>query len=217
MKKTAVIVGAGPGLGLALARQFAGEGFRLALLARQAAHLEALADTLRRDGTEVYTHTADAARPETLTEALGASIERFGTPDVLIYNVGVTEPDGERAVTSELLMERYQIDVASAWHCARLVAAEDFAAKRGAILVTGGGFPRTLRPVPGHVPLCIDKAALYGMCCVLHHELAPRGIFVGTVLVAGVIAPGEGRHDPAAIARVYWEMYTKRQDWQVLY
>lgn len=217
MKKTIVVVGAGPGLGNAIAREFAAHGFRAALVARSEAHLAAYAEAFRREGIEVDTEAADAARPETLTRALSALTERLGTPDVLVYNVGITAPDGDRAITSELLMERYQIDAASAWHCARLTATEDFAAKRGAILFTGGGFAQTFRPVPGLVPLCIDKAALRAMACILHQQLAPRGIFAGTVLIRGVIAPGDARYDPAVIARVYWDMYEKRQDREVLY
>jgi hypothetical protein len=55
------------------------------------------------------------------------------------------------------------------------------------------------------------------MNIVLHHELEPRGIFVGSVLVSGVITPGDERYDPGRIAKEYWKMYEERQEYQVLY
>ena len=45
------------------------------------------------------------------------------------------------------------------------------------------------------------------MNIVLHDALAPKGIFVGSVLVSGVITPGDERYDPALIAKQYWKMY----------
>ena len=55
------------------------------------------------------------------------------------------------------------------------------------------------------------------MNIVLHDALAPKGIFVGSVLVSGVIAPGDERYDPALIAKQYWKMYEERDAFQVLY
>ena len=114
-------------------------------------------------------------------------------------------------------MQRYQVDAASAWHCAMLVATEQFAQKKGAILFTGGGFAKTFQPILALKPLCIDKAALNAMNIVLHDALAPKGIFVGSVLVSGVITPGDERYDPALIAKQYWKMYEERDAFQVLY
>lgn len=114
-------------------------------------------------------------------------------------------------------MTRDQIDAASAYHCAQLIATDDFARKRGAILLTGGGFAKTFRPLPQNVPLCIDKAALNAMAIILHQQLAPRGIFVGSVIVQGTITHDEGWHNPQHIAQRCWKMYTERQADQVVY
>lgn len=55
------------------------------------------------------------------------------------------------------------------------------------------------------------------MNIILHHEMEPRGIFVGSILVSGVIAEGDARYDPAIIAKEYWRMYTERQEYEVAY
>lgn len=217
MKKTLILVGAGKGLGNAVAREFAAHDFRVVLIARSEEHLNEYADEFRKEGIEVYTKTADALHPETMTHAIDAAVAELGTPDALVYNVGITELDGDRPITSELLMQRYQVDAASAWHCAMLVATEQFAEKKGAILFTGGGFAKTFQPILALKPLCIDKAALNAMNIVLHYDLEPKGIFVGSVLVSGVIAPGDERYDPALIAKQYWKMYEERKDFEVAY
>lgn len=217
MKKTLILIGAGKGLGNAVAREFASHEFRVALVARSKEHLDEYEAEFKAEGYEVITKEADALYPKTLTKAIQEITAEWGTPDALVYNVGITTLDGEQEITSELLMQRYQIDAASAYHCVNLVATDEFAQKKGAIIFTGGGFAKTFQPILLLKPLCIDKAALNAMNIVLHHALEPKGIFVGSVLVSGVIAPGDEKYDPALIAKEYWKMYTERKEFEVAY
>lgn len=159
----------------------------------------------------------DAAKSETVISAIEETVRELGTPDVLVYNVGITEPDGERKIDSKLLLERYQIDCASGWDAAMTVATDEFGAKQGAILFTGGGFAKTFQPIPILRPLCIDKAAQNAMNIVLHEMLAPKGIFVGSVLVSGVVQPGDPKYDPALVAKQFWKMYTDRTEYEAAY
>ena len=55
------------------------------------------------------------------------------------------------------------------------------------------------------------------MNIVLHADFAPRGIFVGSVLVSGVIQKGDAKYDPALIAKQYWKMYEERGAYEVVY
>lgn len=55
------------------------------------------------------------------------------------------------------------------------------------------------------------------MNILLHQELEPQGIFVGSVLVSGVIAAGDEKYDPALIAKQYWKMYAERKEYEVAY
>ena len=217
MDRTMILIGAGRGLGNAVAREFASHGFRVVLVARNEERLRDYVNEFRQQGFEVDFKVADAFYPETLTKAIQETALEYGIPDALVYNVGITVPDGSREITSQLLMERYQVDAASAYHSAMAVATAEFAEKKGAIIFTGGGFAKTFQPILSLKPLCIDKAALNAMNIVLHHELEPRGIFVGSVLVSGVITPGDERYDPGRIAKEYWKMYEERQEYQVLY
>lgn len=217
MKKTLIVIGAGPGIGNAVAREFASHDFRVVLVARSADKLSEYRSQLEAEGIEVHTKIADAARPETLTAAIAEVRAELGTPDALVYNVGVTEPDGDREITGDFLVERYRVDVASAWDAANAVLTEEFAAKKGAILLTGGGFAKSFAPIPFLVALCIDKAALNGLNIMLHDRLAPTGVFVGSVIVSGAVVPGDEKNDPGLIAQQYWKLYTERSAPELVY
>ena len=73
-----------------------------------------------------------------------------------------------------------------------------------------------LSPFPGYLCLSMDKGALRGLALAMHNELEPRGIFVGTVMVCGIVG-GNEHFAPANIAESYWQMYQDRKDWEVKY
>lgn len=214
MKKTIVVVGAGKGLGNHVAEKFGRNDFRVILMARGRASLEAYQKEFEDKGIETCIYTADAADPASLTAAFASIKTRFGVPDVLFYNVGITSPDSDRTVDSTLLMKRYQIDVASAYHCIQQVLSEEFSEKEGTVLLTGGGL--SLNPEAAYTPLSMDKAALRAMAQILHKELKEQGVFVGTVMVCGAIRP-DTHFAPELIADCFWTLYKERNEFEIIY
>src|SRR5262245_57448655 len=81
----AVIIGAGPGIGTAVARRFAAEGYDIGLVARSQATLDAASAAVGGAVTAV----ADASDETQLKAALDA----LGVPKVLVYNAGLIRPD----------------------------------------------------------------------------------------------------------------------------
>ena len=211
MQKTIWVLGAGKGCGNHAAAKFGREGFRVVLLSRNAAHLAAYTEEFKAQGIEVYTAACDAADFDNVTETFKNLKAQFGTPEVFFYNVGITGLDSElnHPVEFFFLLERYKIDVAGAYHAITQIADDGFSQKQGAILVTGGGL--ALNPMFEYLPLSMDKAALRAMCLALHAELKKRNIYLGTLTVTNVIAPGE-KCDPAILAEDFWQLYTNRTD-----
>jgi short-subunit dehydrogenase len=80
-----LIVGVGPGIGAAVARRFAHEGFVLTLLARHPERLDALAGELRAKGASVSVAAGDADDPAALSASLARISETAG-PGVGVYN-----------------------------------------------------------------------------------------------------------------------------------
>lgn len=214
MKKTIFVLGAGNGCGNRVAEKFGQNGFRVVLMSRNAEHLAAYEKEFKDKGIEVYTKVADAADTQSVTRAFDELKTTFGIPDVLFYNVGVTTADSalkEKDVA--LLVERYKIDVAGAYHAILQVLGEEFSKKNGAILVTGGGL--ALYPMNEYLPLSMDKAALRAMCIALHNELKKQNVYVGTLTVTDVIAPGS-KCDPVILAEDFWKLYTERKDCEMV-
>lgn len=85
MNKTAVIIGVGSGLGFGLAKKFRNEGFSVILVARNESSLKEMTEQL---GDDSYYKVADASDAINLRTAIGAIKAEYGTPDVVIYNVG---------------------------------------------------------------------------------------------------------------------------------
>lgn len=212
MKRTAVIAGAGPGLGYSLAEIFGRRGFRVVLLARNEQKLNQLQQELSAKGLEAFVYPADVSDNSSLEAAFGAITERFGTPDVLIYNVGITTLDADTHIDAEVLLQRYQMDVAGAYRCIQMVDHSEFAQKNGAILVTGGGL--AIHPNFTYLPLSMDKAALRAMVYALHPVLKEKGIFLGLVTIMGGIKAGTD-FAPERIAETYWKMYEERSQCEV--
>lgn len=210
--RTAVIVGAGPGLGYSLAETFGRRGFRVVLLARNEQKLNRLQQELSAKGLEAFAYPADVSDNSSLEAAFGAITERFGTPDVLIYNVGITTLDTDTRIDAEVLLQRYQMDVAGAYRCIQMVDHNEFAQKNGAVLVTGGGL--AIHPNFTYLPLSMDKAALRAMVYALHPVLKEKGIFLGLVTIMGGIKPGTD-FAPERIAETYWKMYEERSQCEV--
>jgi NAD(P)-dependent dehydrogenase (short-subunit alcohol dehydrogenase family) len=135
---TAVIVGVGPGLGLALARTFAAADHPVALLARDATRLDCYLVELNRAERPARAYTADAAHPAQLRSALEAAIDDLGAPDVLIYNAAVLRPDTPTDGDDDGWVNALTVDVLGAKVAAETIhpALRD---GRGSLLFTGGG------------------------------------------------------------------------------
>ena len=193
----AVVVGIGPGLGAALARRFAAGGFAVTGLARDPGRIAV--------APGVTLQQADASDSTGLAAAITA-----GEPvAVLIYNAyrATTAQNGPSGLDPAALVEDFRVNVAGALAAAQAVLPGMREAGRGSILLTGGGL--ALDPT-GWLPaasLAMGKAGLRSLALTLNKELAPAGIHVGTVTIAGQIQAGTA-FDPDQIANAFWDLHT---------
>ncbi len=86
--RTVLITGSSRGLGLALAREFAGRGARLALCARDRVELDAAAEELRRRGAAVQTFVCDLKDSEQIIRLINDVEGSWGAIDILVNNAG---------------------------------------------------------------------------------------------------------------------------------
>ncbi|HVY60297.1 MAG TPA: SDR family NAD(P)-dependent oxidoreductase, partial [Planctomycetota bacterium] len=85
------VLGSGPGLGAAIARRFAREGFAVALMARREEALRPIQAEIEGAGGRAIALAADATDPRSVHAAFARIREALGPADVLVYNAGLYE------------------------------------------------------------------------------------------------------------------------------
>jgi len=206
-----LLVGAGPGLGIAVARRFADGGYRVTLVARSTDGLADLAATLADTDTRIETVSADASDPEGLRARMAEIYNEEGAPGLVIYNAVMGVPDQLLTSSVEHLQTAYTVDVIGAIVVTQVAAPAMRAAGSGTIIVTGGGFAD--HPIPALATISLGKAALRSAATMLGADLEPDGIRVATLTIAGQIVAGTA-FDPANIAKRYWEVVHSDDPWQ---
>lgn len=199
---TCVVVGAGPGLGAALARRFGGEGYRVALVSRGSERLDALAVALGEDGIEAIAVPADAADADDLRRAVEAA-GRLPI-EVLVYNAAVYPSGRPGDLEPAALAGAFAVNVTGALVAAQAVLPGMAARGRGTILLTGGG--AALKPGADWTALSVTKAALRAFAFTLHEEALPHGVHAATVTVMGSIGSTPDLA-PAAIAAAFADLH----------
>jgi short-subunit dehydrogenase len=205
-----LLVGAGPGLGLAVAHRFASGGYRVTLVARSTDRLGELVSSLADTGAEINTIEADASEPEDFGARMTDLYRRDGAPGVVIYNAVMGAPDRLLSSTVAHLQEAYAVDVIGAIVVAQSAAPAMRAAGFGTIIATGGGFAD--HPIPALATVSLGKAALRSAATMLGIDLGPDGIRVATLTIAGQIVAGTS-FDPAPIAERFWEVVQTDGPW----
>jgi NAD(P)-dependent dehydrogenase (short-subunit alcohol dehydrogenase family) len=206
--KHLLLIGAGPGVGAAVARRFGRGGFRATLIARGGS-LDAVAAGLREEGMNVSQLVSDIEDLDGYRAILRTLYEAPDAPAVLVYNASLLAPDGILTSTVEHLREAYDIDVIGAVVAAQIAAPVLRAAGSGTIFFTGGGFADY--PVPAFATISLGKAALRAAATLVAAEVGGDGVHAASITIAGQVAPGTA-FDPNNIAELFWTAHTYGPD-----
>lgn len=208
-EKVAAVVGVGPGLGAAIARRFAREGFALALMARGTEDLKPVREEIEASSGRAISVSVDATVPDEVTEAFSRVRDTLGEVSVLIYNAGVFPVAGILELTPERFLQSWQINCYGAFLAARQVLPKMISRGQGTILLTGA--TGSMRGSARFAGLAVGKFGLRALAQSLAREFSPQGIHVGHVIIDGQIGrDSTNRLSPEAIADSYW--YLHQQD-----
>lgn len=217
--KTLVIIGAGKGLGLSLAKRFGKEGFRVALVARNEEKLQGMVKELDNNGIESSYFLADIFRKEQINEAINSIKHKYGKIDVLEFSptAGNYPPTGVLELTSENVKDVFAGQVASAIDVVNAVLPDMLDNKNGSLLFTTG--LSSLYPMPMLGNLGIAMSGLRNYVANLKTELASKGIFVGhRALGVQIKDQGSGTvNDPDVIADMWYNTYLDKTEWEQEY
>jgi NAD(P)-dependent dehydrogenase (short-subunit alcohol dehydrogenase family) len=189
--KTVLITGGSRGLGLVMAREFAREGARLALCARDEAELQRAQADIEKLGGEVMTVPCDVTNKDSVTQMIERVNNRFGGVDVLVNNAGVIQVGPLEVMTPEdfeLAME------AHFWGPLNTILAvlPSMRARKSGRIVNISSIGGKVS-VPHLVPYSASKFALVGLSKGLRAELMKDGIKVTTVC-PGLMRTGSPRN-----------------------
>ncbi len=170
--RVALITGVGEGTGSALARRFAQGGYRVAMLARNRARLQALETEL--PGAKAY--TCDIGDMKALMRTVEAVRADLGAPSVLVHNAVRANFEDFLEADPEDLERNFRVNTTSLLYLARALAPVMLDAGRGAIMVTGN--TAAFRGIPNYAVFSPTKAAQRNLAQCLARDLGPKGVHV---------------------------------------
>jgi NAD(P)-dependent dehydrogenase (short-subunit alcohol dehydrogenase family) len=201
-----VIVGIGPGLGMALAERFASGGHRVYGLARSPRKLAGAIAGLHERGLQVEARVADAGNFAGLRGAIARIEHDAGPVEVLIYNAFRASYALPSALSPDDALDDFRVNVGGALVAAQTVLPGMRKRGRGTVLFAGGGLALDPTGWLEASSLAIGKAGLRNLAFTLNKDVASAGPYVATVTIAGMIMPGTAL-GPETIAEVFWEMH----------
>ena len=208
------LIGAGEGLGRALAARFAREGYDLALVSRSEKGSAAALSAGLEAGVASRFFAGDATRPETIEQALGRAASDLGDPEVLIYNVRDSFPRcAPLDMGYDALEDIFRLEVVGALAAAKAVMPAMRERGQGTVIFSGA--TAALRGSATHPLYAIGKFGLRALSQSLARAYARDGVHVVNVrLDCDLDTPlmrelyGErdksGLADPDAVAEGYW-------------
>ena len=178
----AVVTGAGPGMGRAIALGFAHEGVDVVIASRRRERLEPIADEVRALGREAVVVPADLSNPDDCRAVVDAAVERFGRLDHLVQN-GHHAGDWARVADADPESWQQVFDVNFFGSLHLIQAAVPVMSERSSIVLVNSG--AALRNPPTMGAYSASKAAMASLVRTSALELGPRirvnGIFLGPV------------------------------------
>ena len=231
-KGVCLVVGAGDGLGGAIARAFAAEG-HLVCITRRARHLdqlESLAQSIRDAGGEARAYGVDARSEDEMT-ALFNTIERdVGPLEVVVFNIGANVRFPIRETTTRVFTKVWEMACYSGFLAGREAARLMLPRGKGNIFFTGA--TASLRGGSGYAAFASAKFGLRAVAQATARELGPKNIHVAHLIIdSGVntewvrqrrieaLGP-DALNDPdllmppSSVAESYWLLYQQpRSAW----
>jgi ribitol 2-dehydrogenase len=194
--KTMIVTGASSGIGRAVARRFAAEGVKLALVGRSRERLKALADEV---GSECIVLPLDLTMPADVVTMVGTTRDVFGRIDILFANAGSYVAGEVASGDPEEWDQVVDINVKSVFRAVRAVLPDMIGRRSGDIVVTSS--------ISGHQAIhwepiySATKHAVQSFVHGVRRQVAKHNVRVGSLAPGMVLNELWGLTDPEEIER----------------
>lgn len=224
-RQTALVVGAGTGLGAALARCFAAGGMDVTVVARQPDRLSGLVDALKTKGVNATAAACDATDEGSVQALFDTLEDQAGGPDMVVYNAGAFVPGSILDIAPADFERCWRVGCLGGFlvgqaAARQMTARADRGESGGTLIFTGA--TASLRGGARFANLAVGKFGLRALAQSMARELSPRGVHVAHVIIDGIIASErsggqtaeESRLDPDTIAANYLALHRQpRSAW----
>ncbi|MGH1480148.1 MAG: SDR family NAD(P)-dependent oxidoreductase [Geminicoccales bacterium] len=222
-KAIVIGVGAWAGLGAALCRRFANEGYHVLVCGRTAERIREVAMTIEQAGGKATAVVADATSEADVISLFDMAMdedERSGPADLMVFNAGNNARHDLDAMSAAFFEDVWRTRCLGGFLAGREASRRFGAQQRGTVIFTGA--TASLRSRPPFTAFASAKAALRAVAQSMARDLGPKGVHVAHVIIDGGIngerlqkgAPDliekkgtEGLLDPDAIAETYWSLH----------
>ena len=202
-----LVLGAGPGLGLAVARRFAQEGYVAVLATRTAEEAAPLAATLVAEGHRAEGVGVDLTDPDDVARTVGGIGTEHGRIDVLHFNPSAWRATSVLELTVPELLQDVSLGAGALLPAVQ--AALPHLHEGARVLVTGSAAADT--PSPAAPSLGVQKAAVRNLVTSLDATLAERRVRAVAVQVNGVLGK-DGPFSPPPIAEAMWRAVARSDE-----
>lgn len=183
--RTAVITGAGRGIGRAIAEAFAAEGCNIAALARTGSEIDETVERLAPYDVAAAAIVCDVTDPDAVRDAFAAAERQLGVPDILVNNAGMARFKPFAELTLDDWRATLDANLTGAFLCTQAVLPGMMERRSGKIInissVSG------LKPIAEQSAYCAAKHGLNGLTKTLALELKAHGIGVHAICPGGVV------------------------------
>jgi short-subunit dehydrogenase len=222
MSKTIIVGGFGPGMSTSIAEKFGAEGFAVALVARDADRLGAGVKALEQQGVKAAAFPTDLGDPTKVRALVGHVRERLGPITVLQWSAWSNGAGDLLAADDSAIHGIFGVSIAGLLAAVQ-VSLPDLKKEKGAVLIANGGLGQfdpkldALAVQFGSMGLAVANSAKHKLAGLLYQKLKADGVYVGEVIVHGVIKhsahdPGSATIEPKTIANKFWELYSSRTE-----
>ncbi|MEI6409321.1 MAG: SDR family NAD(P)-dependent oxidoreductase [Bacteroidota bacterium] len=208
-----LLIGMGPGNGLAIAKRFGREGFEILMVARKENALQDFKTELASSGIKSTGYAADITDDVAFKQLLQQIVQEHADIEIVHYNASAYNPAKPSEIDLDVFNKDLKINIVGAILAVQAVLPQMKSRSRGAIFLTGGG--TALNPPAFLASLGIGKAAIRNFTFSLADECKDYGIHAATITISGMVKAGT-RFDPDLIADEFWRLYQQPQaEWEI--
>jgi NAD(P)-dependent dehydrogenase (short-subunit alcohol dehydrogenase family) len=218
MNKTIAIIGVGPGLGGAIAKRFAREGFSAGLMSRSMESMTPVEQDIVASGGSALSVPTDATDAKSIISAIERIRDELGPIEAFVYNAGQFHMGSILDTSPEIFNTVWQTNCLGAVIGAQCVLPDMVKKGSGTIILTGA--TASLRGSAKFSAFAISKFGLRAFGHSMAAEFGPEGVHVSHVVLDGQINtpsirkifPTRGAEsfiDPDAVAETYWNLHAQ--------